>query len=160
MCVCAQLLSDIWLFVDLGILNHQALLFMEFSRQEYWSGLLFPIPGDLPIPDIKPASLLSLAIAGWFFATAPPRYLHSQTEMLFLLFREFIFQCIITAIIRFILPLKSFHKIYFILSTYSTWFICFHILQTFKIQCKAKYLQKKNNFQKCIDIKGIFKFIF
>ena len=34
----------------------QAPLSMEFSRQEYWSGLPFPSPGDLPDPGIKPAS--------------------------------------------------------------------------------------------------------
>ena len=34
----------------------QAPLFMEFSRQEYWSGLPFPSPGDLPDPGIKPGS--------------------------------------------------------------------------------------------------------
>ena len=35
---------------------HQAPLSMEFSRQEYWSGLLFPSPGDLPDPGIEPGS--------------------------------------------------------------------------------------------------------
>ena len=30
---------------------------MEFSRQEYWSGLLFPSPGDLPDPEIEPGSV-------------------------------------------------------------------------------------------------------
>ena len=35
---------------------HQALLSMGFSRQEYWSGLLFPSPGDHPDPGIKPGS--------------------------------------------------------------------------------------------------------
>ena len=35
----------------------QAPLSMEFSRQEYWSGLPFPSPGDLPNPEIKPRSL-------------------------------------------------------------------------------------------------------
>ena len=34
----------------------QALLSMEFSRQEYWSGLPFPSPGDLPDPGIKPGT--------------------------------------------------------------------------------------------------------
>ena len=34
----------------------QAPLSMEFSRQEYWSGLPFPAPGDLPNPGIKPGS--------------------------------------------------------------------------------------------------------
>ena len=35
---------------------HQAPLSMEFSRQEYWSGLPFPAPGDLPNPGIEPRS--------------------------------------------------------------------------------------------------------
>ena len=35
---------------------HQASLSMGFSKQEYWSGLPFPSPGDLPDPEIKPAS--------------------------------------------------------------------------------------------------------
>ena len=38
------------------IVAHQAPLSMEFSRQEYWSGLPFPTPGDLPDPGIKPGS--------------------------------------------------------------------------------------------------------
>ena len=50
----------------------QAPLSMGFSRQEYWSGLPFPSPGDLPDPGIKPASLKSPAWAGRFFTTAPP----------------------------------------------------------------------------------------
>ena len=37
---------------SLGLKPHQALLFMKFSRQEYWSGLPFPSPGDLPNPGI------------------------------------------------------------------------------------------------------------
>ena len=39
-------------------------LFMRFPRQEYWSGLLFPSPGDIPNPGIEPASP---ALAGGFF---------------------------------------------------------------------------------------------
>ena len=42
---------------------------MGFSRQEYWSGLPFPSPGDIPYPGIKPASLLSPALEGRFFTT-------------------------------------------------------------------------------------------
>ena len=38
------------------IVAHQAPLSMGFSRQEYWSGLPFPFPGDLPDPVIKPGS--------------------------------------------------------------------------------------------------------
>ena len=40
---------------------------MEFSRQEYWSGLLFPTSGDLPSPGIEPASPASPTLAGTFF---------------------------------------------------------------------------------------------
>ena len=43
---------------------------MEFSRQEYWSGLPFPSPGDLPNPGIISASLKSSALAGRFFTTS------------------------------------------------------------------------------------------
>ena len=45
---------------------------MEFFRQEYWSGLPFPSPGDLPDPGMEPVSLVSLALAGGSFDTAPP----------------------------------------------------------------------------------------
>ena len=47
----------------------QAPLSMKFPRQEYWSGLPFPLPGDLPDPKIKPTSL---ALAGGFFTAEPP----------------------------------------------------------------------------------------
>ena len=42
---------------------------MEFSRQGCWSGLPFLTPGDLPDPEIEPASPASLALAGGFFTT-------------------------------------------------------------------------------------------
>ena len=45
---------------------------MGFPRQEYWSGLPFPSPGDLPDPGIKPSSPVSPASAGRFFTTEPP----------------------------------------------------------------------------------------
>ena len=48
----------------------QAPLSMGFPRQEYWSGLPFPPPGDLPDPGIKPVSLVSPALAGGFFTTS------------------------------------------------------------------------------------------
>ena len=44
-------------------------LSMGFSRQEYWSGLSFPAPRDLPNPGIEPASLMSPALARRFFTT-------------------------------------------------------------------------------------------
>ena len=50
-------------------MTHQAPLSMGFSRQKYWSGLLFPTPEDLPDTGIKPTSLMCPALAGGFFAT-------------------------------------------------------------------------------------------
>ena len=49
----------------------QVSLFMGFRRQEYWSGLPFPSPGDLPDPGIEPASPISPSLAGRFFTTVP-----------------------------------------------------------------------------------------
>ena len=51
-------------------LAHQAPLSMGFSRQEYWSGLPLPSPGDRPQPGIEPTSLMSPALAGTFFSTS------------------------------------------------------------------------------------------
>ena len=48
----------------------QAPLSIEFSRQEYWSMLLFLTPGDLPDPGVQLTSLLSPALAGRFFNTS------------------------------------------------------------------------------------------
>ena len=45
---------------------------MEFFRQEYWSGLPFPPPGDLPERGMEPMSLESPVLVGRFFTTAPP----------------------------------------------------------------------------------------
>ena len=50
----------------------QAPLPMEFSRQEYWSGVPFPTAGDLPHPGIKPLSPAFPALAGGFFTSGPP----------------------------------------------------------------------------------------
>ena len=54
-CVCVSL-SRVCLFVTPRTVAHQASLSMEFSRQEYWSGLPFPSPEDLPDPEIEPWS--------------------------------------------------------------------------------------------------------
>ena len=43
---------------------------MEFAGQEYWSGVPFPSPGDLPSQGNEPASLASAALAGGFFTSA------------------------------------------------------------------------------------------
>ena len=66
------MLNCVQLFATPRTVSRQAPLFMGFCRQEYWSGLPFPTPGDLPDPGIQPASLVSPALAGGFFTTAPP----------------------------------------------------------------------------------------
>ena len=69
--LCAVLSSSVVSdFVTSWTLARQAPLSMGFSRQEYWSGLSFPPPGDLPDPEIK---LVSPALAGEiFFNNEPP----------------------------------------------------------------------------------------
>ena len=62
--------SCVQLFATLGLGAHQAFLSMEFSKQEYWSGLLCPSPGDLSNSGIKPMSLTSLVLAGEFSTTS------------------------------------------------------------------------------------------
>ena len=67
-----KLLSRVRLFATPWTVAYQDSLSMGFSRQEYWSGLPFPSPGDLPDPGIEPESLVSPALAGGFFTTEPP----------------------------------------------------------------------------------------
>ena len=59
------------LFSPPCIVAHQDPLSVEFSRQEYWKGLLFPSPGGLPDPGIRP-TLPALAGGFFFFTTVPP----------------------------------------------------------------------------------------
>ena len=65
--VCAQLLNCVRLFATPWIVACQAPLPMEFFRQEYWSGVPFPTPGDLFNSGVEPMSLASPALAGGFF---------------------------------------------------------------------------------------------
>ena len=68
----AQLLSQVRLFATPRTVAHQAPLSMGFSRHKYWSVLPFPPPGGLPDPGKETTSLVSPALAGGFFTTAPP----------------------------------------------------------------------------------------
>ena len=72
---------------------------MEFSRQEYWSGLSFPSSGDLPDPGIKPMSLTSPALAGGFFTTSAtwelPLLVGLQSGTPILIARCLLFTCIL-----------------------------------------------------------------
>ena len=59
----------------------QALLSMGFSRQEYWSGLPWPPPGNPSDPGIKPMSLMSLKLAANFFTTSATwKDIHTHTQ--------------------------------------------------------------------------------
>ena len=70
-CVCMlSHFSHVQLCAILWTVACQAPLSMEFSRQEYWSGLPCPPPRALPNPGIKPMSLTSPALAGGFFTTS------------------------------------------------------------------------------------------
>ena len=69
-CMCALSCSAVSdLFVTPWTVAGQAPLSMRFSRQEYWRGLPFPPPGDVPHPGIEPTFP---ALAGGFFTTEPP----------------------------------------------------------------------------------------
>ena len=59
MCASSLVMSN---SVNLWTVSCQALLFMEFSRQEYWSGLPCPPPGDIPNPGIEPESPVAPAL--------------------------------------------------------------------------------------------------
>ena len=75
-CVCVCMLRHfncVWLFATLWTVAHQIPLSIGFSRQEYWSALPFPSPGDLPDPGIKAASLMSPALVDRFFTTSTTR---------------------------------------------------------------------------------------
>ena len=59
MCSVAKKKSRVWLFASPWTVAHRAPLSMGFPRREYWSGLPFPSPGDLPHPGIEPVSPVS-----------------------------------------------------------------------------------------------------
>ena len=65
----SSVLSRVQIFVAPWTVAHQAPLSMRFPRWEYWTGLPFPSPGDLPDPGIEPESP---ALAGEFFTTESP----------------------------------------------------------------------------------------
>ena len=68
-CMRAQLLSHAQLFATPWVVALQAPLSMGFSRQEYWSGLPFPPPGNLPNPRIKPTFPALQAVLNWLLNT-------------------------------------------------------------------------------------------
>ena len=71
----ARMLSYVRFFVALWTVACQVPVSMGFPRQEYWNGLPFPSPGDLPNPEIKSASP---TLTGGFFTTEPPGKPHKS----------------------------------------------------------------------------------
>ena len=78
-CVCVSVLSRVQVFATPQTVSHQAPLSMGFPRQEYWSVLPFPPPGDLPDPGIEPSSLVSPALVRWILYQL--RHLGSPEEI-------------------------------------------------------------------------------
>ena len=75
MCILNRFLSFLHVYMSDSLrskdcIARQAPLSMGFSRQEFWSGLPCPPPGDLPSPGIEPTSLRSPEMAGGFFTTS------------------------------------------------------------------------------------------
>ena len=71
----------------------QAPLSVGFSRQEYWSGLPFPSPGDFPDSRIKPTSLMSPALAGGFFTTSTTWEAYRHIHIYIYIYKTF--ECIV-----------------------------------------------------------------
>ena len=69
---CVYMLTHVWLFVTPWPIAHKDPWAIKFSRQEHYSRLPFPLPGDFPDPGIKPVSPASHALAGGFFTMEPP----------------------------------------------------------------------------------------
>ena len=68
-CAVLSSYSYVWFFVTPWTVAHQAPLSIWFSREEYWSGLPCPPPGNLPDPGINSKSLMSPALPGRFFTS-------------------------------------------------------------------------------------------
>ena len=79
--VCMCVLSCVGLFATSWTVARQAPLFMNFSRQENWSGLSFPASGDLPDTGIEPLSCL-LSLLHWWVDALPLHHLGSLEDIM------------------------------------------------------------------------------
>ena len=78
---CASACSVVFFSCDPLDCSPQAPLSIGFSRQESWSGLPFPPPGDLPDPGVEPTPLVSPALAGSFCHLGSPRMLRQKADI-------------------------------------------------------------------------------
>ena len=76
---CACVLSPVWPFVTPWTVAHQARLSMWFSRQEHWSGLSFPSPGNLPNPGSK--TWFSCVAGRFLLSESPNRWLKTPAGL-------------------------------------------------------------------------------
>ena len=83
MCVLSHF-SHAQLFVTPCTVACQAPLSMGFSRQEYWSGLPCPPPGNLPNPEITPTSLKPPTLAGRFFTSSSTWEAHDRHSVTYM----------------------------------------------------------------------------
>ena len=139
-CVCAQ--SCLTLCVQIFVTPQTIIkspLSTEFSRQEHWSRLPFPIPGDLPNLGIEPASLVSPVLADRFFTTAPPGKLlcmYVLFSLFFQLLRErfYNFQLLLGNF-SFLFKIIYFFKFFVCLFVWLHWvFIALHRLSLVAVQ--------------------------
>ena len=90
--------SRVWLSVTLWTVVCQALLSMGFSRQEYWSRLPCLSARNLPNPGVKPASLMSSALAGGFFTNSTtwevPSWMFTYVLSFFFLIKDLVHKVI------------------------------------------------------------------
>ena len=133
------------LFTTPWTIAHQAPLSRGFSRQEYWRGLPYPPPGDLPDPGIEPTSLRSPALADGFFIT------NAIWEALTKLFTFCQTQ------LKDFCSFVAFHRIYFLpkiplfLSTFSYRFSTF-IIQHSDFFCECLWLFQTDLFWLILSI--------
>ena len=111
MCLLCVTLSRVQLFAVPWTVAHQALLPLEFSRQEYLEEVPFPTPGDLPDPRIKLTSLASPALAADTLPVASPENVYSDLSIFqpdslcFYLF--LLLSCTVSSYILDIFPLTN-----------------------------------------------------
>ena len=115
--------SDVWLYY-LWTVARQAPMSVGLSRQEYWSESLFPPPGDLPNPGIKPGSS---ALVGGFFLDTPCKWNHNMWPMIVTFFTKHVFTSVHGRAYNSILFHFIGWKIFHCTSNYSKWNLFSHI---------------------------------